>query len=182
MCNIFVSTYWYIYDIFNSAEWYMSCICHSVVFHVKFPRQTSPRDLFKSPGDNSLCGLAYMCHIHFVRMVFIYNMCNIFVSTYWYMYDIFNSAEWYMSCICHSVVFHMKFPRVVYVMHMPRADLRFAALSRLPVTMKQSFSLRCDLLVNLLRITRGERFLCIIQLVTRTPAGGTLHCRTHSSM
>ena len=66
-----------------------------------------------------------------------------------------------MSCICYSVVFHMKFPRVVYVMHMPRADLRFAALSRLPVAMKQSFSLRCDLLVNLLRITRGERLLCI---------------------
>ena len=56
MCNIFVSTYWYMYDIFNSAEWYMSCICHFVVFHIKSPRQTSPRDIFKSPRDNSLCG------------------------------------------------------------------------------------------------------------------------------
>ena len=107
MCNIFVSTYWYMYDIFNSAEWYMSCICHSVVFHIKFPRQTSPRDLFKSQGDNSLCGLAYMCHIHFIGMVYVYNMCNIFVSTYCYMYDIFNYVERYMSCICHSVEFHI---------------------------------------------------------------------------
>ena len=106
------------------------------------------------------------------------------------------SSEWYISTICATYLYlhtgicmtyyicRMVYVtyRVVYVIHMPRADLRFAALSQLPVAMKQSFSLRCDLLVNLLRITRGERLLCIIQLVTRTPAGGTLHCRTHSSM
>jgi len=114
----------------------------------------------------------------------------------WHICAISISSEWYMSTICapylylHTgicmtyyicrVVYVMY--RVVYVIYMPRADLRFAALSRLAVAMKQSLSLRCDLLVNLLRITHRERLLCIIQLVARTPARGTLHCRTHSSV
>jgi len=97
MCTIFIYAYWYMYDIFHYAEWYMSCICQSVEFHIKSPRKTSPQVIIISPRHNSLCGLADMCHIHFVGMVYVYNMCTIFVSAYWYMYDIL----YMQSGICH---------------------------------------------------------------------------------
>ena len=162
------------YDIFHYAEWYMSCICQSVEFHIKSPRKTSPHWLPKSlsyPRDIIHCAE--------------WHICAISISSEWYMSTICAPYLYMHTGICMTyyicgVVYVMY--RVVYVIYMPRADLRFAALSRLAVAMKQSLSLRCDLLVNLLRITHRERLLCIIQLVARTPARGTLHCRTHSSV
>ena len=70
----------------------------------------------------------------------------------------------------------------IYHEYSNSTDLLFAALSGLSVGMQQSFSLRCCVLVHLLCITQRENLVGIVQLVTRTPAGGALHGQTHGSV
>ena len=70
----------------------------------------------------------------------------------------------------------------IYHAYTNSTDMLFAALLGLPVVMQQLFALRHCFLIHLPCITQRENLVCIIQLVTRTPAGGALHSQTHGSV